>query len=199
MRSKQRIFPILNAYGTLNVTYEADREVAVSEVARFILASRFGEKMGAEELLRRAWVRTTVSQKEGGSPSFGIRGIQPTIPEGKRLLGLGTIKGTPMLASSRGTPTCYKTASGEVHDTRMNMGSQFGLSFSDGVFADIQGQRYHGFVCNPPPLLADAGALLIEVYRRVGDPSGLPAIVSVGLMAGQSFDGPPAAKKVAFN
>ena len=69
--------PILKAYATLDVTYEKDREVAVSEVARFILASRFGEKMGVEELMRRAWVRATASFKELGTPNFGITGIQP--------------------------------------------------------------------------------------------------------------------------
>ena len=139
------------------------------------------------------------SLKEQGSPAFPISGIQPTIPEGKRLLGLGTIKGTPILADSyNGQPTCYKTASGEVHDTRKLMGPDVGLSFSDGVFADAEGQQYHGFVCNPPPLLADAGALQIQVYRRVGDPSGLPAIVSVGLDP-DTEGGPPAAEEVAFD
>ena len=159
------------------------------------------EKMGVEELMRRAWVRATASFKELGTPNFGITGIQQTIPEGKRLLGLGTIKGTPILANSySGNPTCYKTASGEVHDTRKIMGSGDGLSFSDGVFANAEGQKYHGFVCNPPPLLADAGSLLIEVYQRVGDPSGLPAIVSVGLdEASLSYTGPRAAEKVVFS
>ena len=183
---------LLKAYGTLNVTFEADREVAVSEVARFILASHFNEKMDSEELMCRAWVRTTTSSKDQGFAWFGIEGIQPTIPEGKRLLGLGTIKGTPMLADSRtGNPIYYKTASGEVHDTYSIMGSADGLSFSDGVFADVEGQRYHGFVCNAPPLLADEGALLINVFRRVGDPSGLPAIVSV--LLGERFEGSPRA------
>ena len=149
--------------------------------------------------MRRAWVRETASSKEQGFAGFAIRGIQPTIPEGKRLLGLlGTIKGTPMLADRDGDPCRYKTASGKVHDMRTLMGGTVGLSFSDGVFADAEGQRYHGFVCNPPPLLADAGALLIQVWRRVGDPSGLPAIVVVGLK-GQSYEGPPAAEEVAFD
>ena len=110
-------------------TTRAQSEVAISVVARFILASRCGAEMGVEELLRRAWVRATASQKQGGFPGFAIRGIQPTIPEGKRLLGLGTIKGTPILVNSYlGNPTCYKTASGEVHDTRMRMGAGVGLS-----------------------------------------------------------------------
>ena len=68
-----------------------------------------------------------------------------------------------------------KTASGEVHDMRVNMGANYGLSFSDGVFAHADGQQYHGFVCNPPPMLATEGALQILVWRRVGDSARLHA------------------------
>ena len=201
---------ILKAYGTLQVTFEADREAAVTEVARSILASRYGVEVGAEELLRMAWVRCAAFFKGGGYPSYAINGIQPTIPEGKRLLGLGAIEGTPILADSDGDPCSYKTASGGVHDTDVIMGSNLGLSFSkdgpwwarkrNGVFAGADGQRYRGFVCNPPPMLAAEGALKILVWRREGDPARLPAIVGVILGSRYShFAGPPAAQDAAFD
>ena len=109
-------------------------------------------------------------------------------------------EGTPILADPNyGEPRCYKTASGEVHNTVLIQGYEVGLTFSDGVFTDAKGQEYHGFACDPPPSLAAKGARKIWVYRRVGDPSGLPALVSVGLRADQGFDGPPAAEEVAFD
>ena len=127
----------------------------------------------AEELLRRAWVVAVIGE-------FTVVGIQPTIPDGERLLGLGCVKGTPILAGvSHGHPSCYKTASGEVHDTDKIMGSGIGLTFSGGVFTDAKGQQYHGFVCSPPPPLAAEGVHKILVWRRVGDPASRPAIVSV--------------------
>ena len=187
---------ILKAYGTLEVTFETDRAVAVTEVARSMLATHHKVKVDAVELLRMAWVRATTFFKER-RPGFAINGIQKTIPEGKRLLGLGTIKGTPILAATNGKPSCYKTASGGVHDLNLHLGRGFGLSFSDGVFAHADGQQYHGFLCHPPPMLADKGAVLIEVYRRVEDPASLPAIIYVAL--GSHYSGPPAAQEVAFD
>ena len=186
---------MLKAYGTLRVSFEKDRAVAVTEVARSMLATRYKVEVDAVELLRMAWVRATTFFKER-SPGFAINGIQKSIPEGKRLLGLGTIKGTPILAASD-SPSCYKTASGEVHDLNIHLGRGFGLSFSDGVFAHAGGQQYHGFLCQPPPMLADKGAHLIQVYRRVEDPASQPAIVYV--MLGSQYSCPPAAQEVAFD
>jgi len=183
--------PMLKAYGTLRVTFERDRRAAVTAVALAILASRFGEEMSAEELLRRAWVKVTAAS------SIAIIGIQPTIPDGERLLGLGSVKGTPILAGvSHGYPTCYKTASGGVYDTRGIMGDNLGLSFSDGVFTDAEGQRYHGFVCSPPSALAAVGAHKVLVWRREGDPARRPAIVQV--VKDEDFS-PPAAEEAEFD
>ena len=73
-----------------------------------------------------------------------------------------------------------------------------GLSFSDGVFSGPDGQRYAGYVCNPPPMLAAEGALKVLVWRRVGDPARLPAIVSVDLDSCYA-GAPPAAREAAFD
>ena len=101
------------------------------------------------------------------------------------------------LANSNGDPMCYKTALGGVHDTKVVLGDNKGLSFSDGVFGGPDGQRYHGFVCNPPPMLAAEGARKILVWRRVGDPGRLPALVYVALES--CYVGPPAAQEAAFD
>lgn len=192
---------MLTAYGTLQVSYEADRKAAVTEVARSILDTRFGVRIGAAELLRRAWLTV------GGTGSFGIAGIQPTIPDGERLLGLGRVEGTPILPHPRGNPSCYKTASGEVHTCcsktasgkahRVNMGGADGLTFANGMFTDAEGQKYHGFVCNSPLWLAWEGVHKLLVWRREGDPASRPAIVAA--VTDRVFYGPDAAQEAAFD
>ena len=75
------------------------------------------------------------------------------IPEGRRLLGLGALEGTPLLADWQNYLSCYKTASGEVHETYGIMGAENGLSYSNGEFADaarrldVAPRRLHPVVC----------------------------------------------------
>ena len=58
--------------------------------------------------------------------------------------------------------------------------------------------RYRGFVCNLPTSLAAKGEIRkVCVWRRVGDPPGRPAAVSV--KAHEGFSGPPAPETEAFD
>ena len=54
------------------------------------------------ELLRMAWVRRTAFHKEQGTSGFSVKGIQPTIPDGERLLGLQATASTaqPLLVDA---------------------------------------------------------------------------------------------------
>ena len=55
---------LINAYFTRHLTYESDRESAVTEVARVIMAESFQVEMSARDLLDRAWCAELNSEKD---------------------------------------------------------------------------------------------------------------------------------------
>ena len=183
-------FSMIKAYCKLAVTYETDRVTACTAVARATVAERYGESLEPAKLMEKAWVGAARNLKEKGAPGFGVLGIQPTITEGQRLFGLGELRGTPILEDENGHPGCYKTGDGAIHDIEMDFGSNLGLSYAAGEFADADGIKYHGFVCAVPPLLAAEGVLSMVVFRRVRDPPSRPAIV--GAMLQENKTGFPA-------
>ena len=84
-----------------------------------------------------------------------------------------------------------------MQDIGIIQGGEYGFSFSKGVFTDREGGQYHGFVCNPPQVLAERGALVIRVWRRIGGSASMPTILNVRM--DEPYRGPPPAEEVAFD
>ena len=204
---------MLKAYGQMAVTMETDRDAAVTAVACAICSKRFKSTFTAKEMLQQAWVHAVrVSSRSGIVVSIGA--IDPSIPEGKRLMGLGAVQGTPIIEDDDGQPTSYKTADGKEYDTKYLLGKNINLSYRHEKFYNEQGQSFRGFVCNTPSFIAEKTGTHLLIFCTVSEeaeqqakkqakkkqakagPARVPAIVS--LLNLKAKAGPPAAEEVTF-
>uniref|UniRef100_A0A7S4C495 Uncharacterized protein n=1 Tax=Chrysotila carterae TaxID=13221 RepID=A0A7S4C495_CHRCT len=191
------------AYASCAATFEIDRDDAITQVARSVSRS-FGEVLNAEAMLAAAWRGWAASCVEVGEgrATFSVPFFQPTIPAGRRLLGLEPLHGSKMTRASDGW-SWYEDENGEAYYPGKDLGvgvfeSQLGLLPRDKDTFTLLADKsvVEVFACAGPACVPEM--LFTFVARRLESPPDEPAALAAWVKERTAGHWPKPAKKVTF-
>lgn len=153
--------PLLAAYSSLEVTYETDRDNALTQVAKAILSSSYNSKVDHNSFCLQVWqgaanacLQTTGSR--GTTVGSSVLAFKKNTPDGKRFLGGLSFSGSLIDGQGR-----YKTQEGSIYGSGWilscvcNFSGKFAWDGTRSSFYkrdDVDGsRRYDVFICKPPP------------------------------------------------
>ncbi len=94
--------PLLAAYSSLDVSYETDRENALTRVARSIIMTSYGEEFDYDTFSEHVWKGAAeICLKTNGTIGTTVLSFQPSIPDGKRFIGGISISGARLHGGGR--------------------------------------------------------------------------------------------------
>lgn len=94
--------PIVAAYSSLQVSYETDREDAVTRVARSVIKTSYGEEYNYDTFSQKVWEGAAqICLKTEGTIGTTVLHFPPSIPEGMRFLGGISVTGARLDGNGR--------------------------------------------------------------------------------------------------
>ena len=178
---------VVMAYVSCEVTYENDRDDAVTAVARAIVKDEFNEQdLDAERLMSIMWQQSIKATLDRGSSvvAFPIEDSKATpVMRFKGLCLSGKIHGTPLLGSDSHSLS-YRTQYGNKHtfsESNHPQINRFGVTHVRGKVwrHDLTGEEAQFFICEAPKSLREIEATVIILLCRSRDMAPLNIRVHV--------------------
>lgn len=150
--------PLLAAFSGLEVTYETDRDNAVTQVAKAILADDFQTVMTHEEFCKAVWVGAAdICLQTRGTIGTSILRFQPTIAQGNRFIGGVTIGGARLDGNggyntkhgSKQLKCSWAVSCISCYSIKFTWDENTNSWWIDEKNGD-NGKRYDVFLCKPP-------------------------------------------------
>ncbi len=148
--------PLFAAYSSLEVSYESDRNDAVTRVAKAIVEADYGQSLDHESFCQAVWVgAANICLQTPGMIGTTPLKINKNIPDGNRFIGGVSVSGAFIDGNGR-----YKLKDGSSHQALWAVTCVTSYSYSfvwdDENFCwttnsdETQDQRYHIYLCKPP-------------------------------------------------
>lgn len=147
--------PLLAAFSGLEVTYESDRDNALTQVAKAIVADSYGKELSHKEFCHGVWVGAAdICLKTEGMIGSTVLRFQPTIKEGNRFIGGASMYGARLDGNG-----VYKTHDGSDYqaDWALTCVTSYSNNFTwedtTNSWAnkdEDDANRYDIFLCKPP-------------------------------------------------
>ena len=148
--------PLLAAFSALEVTYETDRNNALTQVAKAIIEEDFKLEQTHEQFCQNVWIGAAdICLQTRGMIGTTVIKFQPTIPEGNLFIGGVSVSGA--LLDGNGF---YKTQNGDSYQCDWALrcvtsySTKFEWSESEYLWMKVDDEnekdRYEIFLCKPP-------------------------------------------------
>mmetsp|Transcript_24378 Transcript_24378/g.30652 ORF Transcript_24378/g.30652 Transcript_24378/m.30652 type:complete len:563 (+) Transcript_24378:25-1713(+) len=143
--------PLFAAYSSLEVSYQSDRNDAVTQVAKTIVEADYGQRMNHEAFCRAVWVgAANICLQTPGTIGTTVLMFNKDIPDGNRFIGGVSVSGA-FLDGSGG----YKLKNGSYHICYWSVScvTAYNIPFvwyEENRCWKIGSNEYHVFLCKPP-------------------------------------------------